>query len=148
MRKAQRATLRMMFGGKCAYCGCELPERGWHADHVDPVIRHSAIVEVSAAEHARTGYSHRLKPTGTVERPEAERSDNFFPACAPCNIFKSTFSVEFLRQEIVAQVDRARKTSSNFRTAERFGLVRATNEPVKFWFEQYRAPASAEDGNG
>jgi hypothetical protein len=139
LSKKQRADLRMMFGGKCAYCGTELPERGWHADHVEPVIRGSAIIEVSAAERERTGYTHRLKPTGQVFRPEAQRVDNFYPACAPCNIFKSTFPVEFLRQEIAAQVERARKTSSNFRVAERFGLIAVTNAPVQFWFEKFNA---------
>lgn len=34
LTKKQRAILREKFGGKCAYCGCELPEKGWHADHV------------------------------------------------------------------------------------------------------------------
>ncbi len=34
--KIQRAELRMKFGGRCAYCGCKLPEKGWHADHVEP----------------------------------------------------------------------------------------------------------------
>lgn len=31
----------MKFGGRCAYCGCELPEKGWHADHVQAVLRKS-----------------------------------------------------------------------------------------------------------
>lgn len=39
LTKKQRAELRMKFGGRCAYCGCELPEKGWHADHVQPVAR-------------------------------------------------------------------------------------------------------------
>ncbi len=34
LTKKQREKLRMKFGGRCAYCGCELPEKGWHADHV------------------------------------------------------------------------------------------------------------------
>ena len=38
LSKADRETVRMKFGGKCAYCGCDLPER-WHADHFEPVVR-------------------------------------------------------------------------------------------------------------
>ncbi len=34
LTKKQREKLRMKFGGRCAYCGCELPEKGWHAGHV------------------------------------------------------------------------------------------------------------------
>jgi hypothetical protein len=36
---AQREEVRMMFGGFCAYCGCALPQKGWHADHVESVKR-------------------------------------------------------------------------------------------------------------
>lgn len=42
--KAQRAELRLKFGCRCAYCGCELKEKGWHADHVEPVRRDFDIV--------------------------------------------------------------------------------------------------------
>ncbi len=31
LTKKQREKLRMKFGGRCAYCSCELPEKGWHA---------------------------------------------------------------------------------------------------------------------
>ena len=49
LTKKQRAELRMKFGGRCAYCGCELPEKGWHADHVQPVARISEQ-DMKAAE--------------------------------------------------------------------------------------------------
>ena len=38
LTKAQREQVRLKFGGKCAYCGCDLPER-WHADHIEPIGR-------------------------------------------------------------------------------------------------------------
>ena len=38
LTKKQRAELRMKFGGRCAYCGCELSDK-WHADHVEAVRR-------------------------------------------------------------------------------------------------------------
>ncbi|EED4236002.1 HNH endonuclease, partial [Salmonella enterica subsp. enterica serovar Typhimurium] len=41
LTRKQRERLRMKFGGRCAYCGCELPEKGWHADHVQAVLRKS-----------------------------------------------------------------------------------------------------------
>ncbi|EQZ24729.1 hypothetical protein G977_04718 [Escherichia coli UMEA 3585-1] len=34
LTKKQREKLRMKFGGRCAYCGCELTEKGWHAEVV------------------------------------------------------------------------------------------------------------------
>lgn len=32
--KIRREELRLLFGGRCALCGCELPARGWHADYI------------------------------------------------------------------------------------------------------------------
>jgi hypothetical protein len=32
LTKKQRIELRMMFGGRCAYCGVQLTGK-WHADH-------------------------------------------------------------------------------------------------------------------
>jgi len=31
--KKKRQVLRQMFGGKCAYCGRDLPEHAWEVDH-------------------------------------------------------------------------------------------------------------------
>lgn len=36
--KRLRAMLYDAFGGKCAICGCELPD-DWHADHVVPWVK-------------------------------------------------------------------------------------------------------------
>lgn len=116
LTKKQRQTVWNKSGGKCWYCGCDLPVKGWHADHVEAVIRDSYY------------------DTGQL-RPHNDVLDNIVPACAPCNLFKSTFDVEFFRQEIVAQISRARKSSVNFRTAERFGLIEVNIKPVVFWFE-------------
>lgn len=65
--KKQRAELRMKFGGRCAYCGCELPEKGWHADHVEAVLRKSEQCMKAAAKGI-----FKLKATGEFYRPEAE----------------------------------------------------------------------------
>ncbi|EOR7867415.1 HNH endonuclease [Escherichia coli] len=128
----QRAELRMKFGGRCAYCGCALSAKRWHADHVEPVYR-----KLEIDEKARAIGKWKLKPTGEVFRPENDTLDNLFPACAPCNLFKSVFDIEEFRRQISYQAERASKSSVNFRTAERFGLVKVIEKPVVFWFEQY-----------
>ncbi len=66
LTKKQREKLRMKFGGRCAYCGCELPEKGWHADHVQAVLRKSEQCMKAAEKRI-----FRLKSTGDVFRPEA-----------------------------------------------------------------------------
>ncbi|ADX20388.1 HNH endonuclease [Salmonella enterica] len=132
LTRKQRERLRMKFGGRCAYCGCELPEKGWHADHVQAVLRKSERC-MKAAEKG----IFRLKSTGDVFRPEADCPENIFPSCAPCNLLKTTYSLEMFRKQVSLQVERGRRSSVNFRTAERFGLISVVNKPVVFWFEQY-----------
>jgi len=132
LTKKQRQQVWNKSNGKCWYCGCELPQKGWHVDHLEPVIRETAVVR----DTSDSPYSHKTVSTGACLKPELDTIDNMVPACAPCNLFKSTFSVEFFRQEIEAQIERARKTSVNFRTAERFGLIKAEPAPVVFWFEE------------
>ncbi|EME5117586.1 HNH endonuclease [Salmonella enterica] len=133
LTKKQRERLRMKFGGRCAYCGCVLPEKGWHADHVQAVLRKSERC-MKAAEKG----IFRLKTTGEVFRPEADCPENIFPSCAPCNLLKTTYSLEMFRKQVSLQVERGRRSSVNFRTAERFGLVEVVEKPVVFWFEQYQ----------
>lgn len=138
LSKKQREELRMKFGGRCAYCGCQLPEKGWHADHVVAVMR-----ELEVDQKAKKLGEWKLKPTGEVYRKEFDCLENLFPACAPCNLFKSTFSINGFRAEIGKQAERARDYSVNFRTAERFGLVQVVSKPVVFWFERYQAEVAA-----
>lgn len=133
LTKKQRDDLRLKFGGKCAYCGCDLPVKGWHADHVEPVMRLSETIR----DYSNSGYTHKTRHTGEYDYPERNRIDNFYPSCAPCNLFKSTFSIEGFRREISEQVDRARRSSVNFRTAERFGQIIINKSPIKFWYEIY-----------
>lgn len=139
LTKKQRAELRQMFGGRCAYCGCELPETGWHADHAEPVMR---VLEQDM--QAKEKGLFKLKDTGKVWHADRDCAENLYPACAPCNLFKATFSIEMFREQIAAQAERARLYSVNFRTAERFGQIQVTNAPVVFWFERYDAQEEAK----
>ncbi len=95
--------------GHCGYCGHVLGLR-WCVDHM---------------------HAHYLGG--------ADDFDNLMPACVPCNLRKMASSVEGFRREISEQVNRARKTSVNFRFAERFGLVQVIDKPVVFYFEQLAA---------
>ncbi|GHW90043.1 TPA: HNH endonuclease [Vibrio cholerae] len=120
-------------GGKCWYCGCELPEKGWHADHLEPVYRTTELVPV---EKRKNPYMREFRHDGGFEKPERNSEENLVPACAPCNLFKSTFPIEVFRKEISLQIERARRSSVNFRTAERFGMIEIIDKPVVFWFEK------------
>jgi hypothetical protein len=124
----------MKFGGRCAYCGIELPERGWHADHVEPVDR---VLKMATD---RLGNS-KFVASGQLRNREADTIENLFPACAPCNIDKRSSPLYIWRKRLEDLANNCRRTVSAFRHAERFGRVTIVNGPVIFWFEKYQASA-------
>ncbi|MEI7341412.1 HNH endonuclease [Pectobacterium brasiliense] len=132
LNKKQRAELRMKFGGRCAYCGCELPENGWHADHVEPIYR-GRDFNRAVTDDGKFEFTSRV-----AEREALDVAENMAPACKQCNLFKGGHTVESFREQITHQTERARAYSVNFRTAERFGQIQITPSPIVFWFEKYQ----------
>lgn len=100
-------------GGKCWYCGCELPKR-WQVDHFHPVIR----------------------VNGKPLYPELDIQQNLVPSCAPCNNFKSSSSIEGFRWTINEQFKNTLKNSTGLRQLNRLGLIDMEKKPIKFWFEK------------
>ena len=115
MNTADRRLVFAKTGGKCAYCGCTLPEKGWHLDHVKPIYR------------GHDGVTPTYRGRDVIE--------NALPACPRCNRWKSTMSVDTFRHEIEAQVKRLRRDIRPFRLAEDFGLVKEVVKPIVFYFE-------------
>lgn len=133
LTKKQRQIVWNKSEGFCWYCGCHIPlESRWHADHLEPVIRQLT----SVPNPAGSMYTHKLVCNGEMYKPENHTIENMVPACAPCNNFKFTFPLEDFRQELEAQIERARKSSVNFRNCERFGLIEVKPAKVVFWFER------------
>lgn len=102
-------------GGKCWYCGCELPER-WDADHFHPVIRNPS--------------------TNEMLLPELNVVENLVPSCKPCNNFKHSYEIEGFRWAINEQFENVPKNSTGMRQLIRLGLVDIERKPVEFWFEK------------
>lgn len=135
LKPSEREAIRMMFGGKCAYCGHELPEKGWHADHVKAVRYDFTYVRGGYDEHGAYRRS-RLVKNGRVLRPENDTMDNLFPACRACNIDKGGESLEDWRAYLQDRmIDVMRRNVANFRHAERFGRLTVITGPLVFWFE-------------
>lgn len=124
LTKAERATIRQMFDGRCAYCGEPLAER-WHADHVEPVMRGVG------------SYWSGLP----AARMENHRIDNMMPSCAPCNISKATFSIDQWRLIIAGHVAVLDRNQPTYRLAKKYGLISETQKPVEFYFERLAANA-------
>jgi hypothetical protein len=133
LSKSQREAVRMMFGGKCAYCGHELGAK-WHVDHVEALQRD---YRTTYDEDGRK-WKRKLR---SVHEPN-NRPDNLFPACVPCNLHKASSGLETWRTWLGKQVETARRYSVPFRTAERFGMVAfPPSAPIVFWFEKFNAEA-------
>jgi len=136
MTPKQREALRMMFGGRCAYCGILLDGK-WHKDHVEPVRRETVFVPGALTKF---GYS-KTRATGKLYAPQNHRPDNFFPACVRCNLLKSDTNVEGFRS-MLAYFARSIPTIANYSHVHhlmRFGKLAIDATPVVFWFEKFRA---------
>ncbi|MGE4336497.1 MAG: HNH endonuclease [Pigmentiphaga sp.] len=127
LTKKQRAELREKFGGRCAYCGCDLPER-WHADHVEPVTR-------DLLSKQNPNGTWRLV-SGKPLKPHLDHIDNMNPACPPCNISKGGQSIESWRKWIAGHVNSLNSYHPIYRLAKAYGLVVETQAPVTFYFER------------
>lgn len=126
LTKQQRQSIEEKYGGKCAYCGCELPER-WQVDHIKPIYRGYTDEDIKK-------YIKKPRGTDTIE--------NYNPSCARCNRWKSTFSIEQFRKEISMQIDRMKRDSSQFRLSLDYGIIKETKTEVKFYFEIYNNKTS------
>jgi hypothetical protein len=118
LTSAQREQVRMKFGGKCAYCGCDLPQR-WHADHFEAVLR--------GVGSAITGLP--------MARMENDRIENIMPSCPPCNIDKASFSLDQWRGKLERTLEVLARNSPTYRHALRFGMAQEIRKPIKFYFE-------------
>jgi 5-methylcytosine-specific restriction endonuclease McrA len=127
MTKKDRQIVFNKFGGKCAYCGCEL-QKGWHIDHINPIRRNETDENIERMNR------YRKTP---LKRGE-DNIENYNPACRQCNIWKSTYSIEQFRKEVSEQVNRLNNYSANYRNAKRFGLIEETGIDIEFYFETFK----------
>lgn len=135
----QREKLFQMFGGSCAYCGVPLV-KGWHADHVEPIMREwwkKPIVQRAEVIDGHIRVWDEPQKVGCLY-PERDVLENLFPSCRACNIDKGGCSLEIWRQSLEQRVEACRRNDSAFRHAERFGRVVIVTVPLIFHFEKYR----------
>lgn len=114
-KKELRIAVFNKYGGRCAYCGCELQDK-WHRDHLIPIRR----------DYKGSNCKH----------PEHDTFENSMPACASCNINKHSMSLEEFRRLITGFSKHLNDVSTQFKISLRYGLVANIERPVVFYFEQ------------
>jgi len=132
LTKPERERVRMLFGGRCAYCGEQLGDR-WHADHFQPVERKLAL-------HPERG----VISTGEFHRPQHDTIENLMPACIPCNLDKWALDLEGWRRKLQDSCGVLKRNQPTYRHAVRFGLVAETGARVEFYFERIAREAAAD----
>jgi hypothetical protein len=118
--KSERLAVYKKCNGHCAYCGCKLEYKDMQIDHINPVY-------ISSLRGAETDNS----------------IDNLMPSCRSCNFYKSTFSIEELRQRIAVLPERLEKEFI-YRLAKRYGIIEEKNNPIVFYFEKMKGDVKSE----
>lgn len=109
LSKAEREQVYKKFGGRCAYCGCNLEYKGMQVDHV---------------ESLRNGGADEL--------------ENMFPACKSCNWYKSTMTVDQFRTYLEQIPARLMRDSIPYQVGMRFGIIKQGEPRIKFYFENHK----------
>ena len=125
MAKVDRNIILNKFGGKCAYCGCDLNGK-FQIDHV--------ISQEFFKHNIKNNFRIPLFLSHLTEI-DCQHIDNLMPACASCNNYKSAFNLEAFRDELGKMRERINKYSTHYKISKRFGLIQEIEKPIVFYFE-------------
>lgn len=134
MKKEIREIVYKKLKGCCAYCGNKILYRTMQVDHMIPQSNYKYDTANDRIKDIRIPNFLKHLTEGDVNH-----IDNLYPSCRKCNNFKSSFTLELFRSELQSQLERARKTSSNYRRALQYNQVKETSQPIVFHFEKMLA---------
>jgi 5-methylcytosine-specific restriction endonuclease McrA len=112
-KKEHRLKVFNKYGGRCAYCGCEITTKNFQVDHIWP---------------------QQLKHW--CPDLDNNRFENLNPSCRKCNNFKHGMKLGEFRAELQRQVSRLKK-NSQFDRALRYDQVKIQESPIVFYFERF-----------
>ena len=87
----------------------------WHAGHIESIVRNWW--------------------NGTWEHPNRNSLEYFNPSCQSCNIVKSSMSLDSFRKIISGFITSLNRDSTQYKFANRYGLIEERQAEVKFYFE-------------
>lgn len=109
LSKKERLEVYSKTNGHCAYCGCEIPFKGFNADHVECLAWNGI---------------------------EADTVDNMLPSCRSCNNYKHTMTLEEFRKQLSKIPSRLSRDVSTYGIAKRYGMITENLQPIKFYYEK------------
>ena len=113
--KRQREAVFNKYGGRCAYCGCELTLRTMQVDHIKAV------------------YASSLENNG-VETQD-DNLENLNPSCRQCNFYKGTLDIEQFRKKIMTTLYETCQNTFQAKLAKKLGMLNV-KQFDKFYFER------------
>ena len=131
------------YGGRCAYCGCDLV-KGWHVDELLPIVRCERYLTDSDGKRVFCDIKREYKVEKYLQYPERLNIDNQMPSCASCNIEKSSLPLNVFRGNIKRFINSLNQYHNQYKFAKRYGLVTETNSEVVFYFETLTPKAEQE----
>lgn len=112
----ERKAIYAKTNGHCAYCGCEIAFKGFHADHVLCLRNYEYMDDILG------------KKIDDVE--------NMLPSCGSCNRYKATYDLETFRKMLSGIPKRLARDVSTYNIAVRYGMIEEHSEPIQFYFEK------------
>ena len=113
--KKTRELVLNKYGGKCAYCGCELTISTMQVDHIKSVYK-------SCLEN---GYVYI----------QDDSFDNLNPSCRQCNFYKGTLDIEQFRNKIKTILYETCQNTFQAKLAKKLGMMKVAQFD-KFYFEK------------
>lgn len=107
-KKNNRKKVYDKFNGKCAYCGCDITLEKMQIDHLVPLYRNDSDEQLN-----KWG---KIRGTDEIE--------NLMPSCQSCNHYKSTFSLEEFREQLMLLRERLNKQHKIYSISKRYRLNR------------------------
>lgn len=116
LSRAKRKTVYGKYGGRCAYCGCQIIYKDMQIDHIEPIYKYETAYQTGNADWL-------------------DDVKNLLPSCRMCNFYKSTMTIEQFRDRLQTVHDRLEKTFI-YRLAKKYGLIVEKHEKITFLFER------------
>ena len=119
-KKNNRKKVYDKFNSKCAYCGCDITLEKMQIDHLIPLYRNDS--------------DEQLNKWGKIRG--TDDISNLMPSCQSCNHYKSTFSLEEYREQLMLLRERLNKQHKIYSTSKRYRLIEEKPNKIVFFFEK------------